>query len=218
MLNRVVAAGHRKLWERIEQVVALTWPGKTIDQLLAERNVASPPPDSRDEPVVPAEAPLQRRTPRRKARTALSFERDRSIADEVKEQEQYSCQVCGRTLVNARTQEPYAESHHVHPLGHGGSDATDNMLCLCPLCHALFHLGCIGIDCLLRIHVSGVATEERLCGVAVGGQTRKADIPDEPRAIGLCDHVQHVVGDLLQTVFAEPQGPLLGLAVEVGAQ
>jgi predicted restriction endonuclease len=162
VLNRVVAAGHRKLWERIEQVVALTWPGKTIDQLLAERNVASPPPDSRDEPVVPAEAPLQRRTPRRKARTALSFERDRSIADEVKEQEQYSCQVCGRTLVNARTQEPYAESHHVHPLGHGGSDATDNMLCLCPLCHALFHLGCIGIDCLLRIHVSGVATEERL--------------------------------------------------------
>lgn len=158
VLEKVIAVGDAKLQARIEQIVALTWPGKTIKQLLDERRKV-PPIVPNTPQVLPEPAAL--RTSRRKARTTTAFDRDRGIADEVKVLEQHCCQVCGRRLVNARTGEPYAECHHVHPLGHDGNDAVDNLLCLCPLCHAFFHLGCIGIDKSLRVHLSGAATQER---------------------------------------------------------
>ncbi|OWK35455.1 HNH endonuclease [Fimbriiglobus ruber] len=161
VLETVVAAGNAKLRDRIEQIVSLTWPGKTIDQMLdLLKKSSAPVPTAPLESAEPAE-PTAVRTLRRKARTTSSFERNRGIADEAKFLEQYCCQVCGRKLVNARTGEPYAESHHVHPLGHDGSDTIDNLLCLCPLCHAFFHLGCIGIDKSLGVHLSGAATQER---------------------------------------------------------
>lgn len=37
----------------------------------------------------------------------------------------------------------YAESHHVKPLGKGGLDRRDNIVCLCPNCHAKCDLGAI---------------------------------------------------------------------------
>lgn len=170
VLDLVVATRYAKLRERIEEVVAQTWPGRTINQLLEQRERAgetsvTSEPAAPTEPALaaapPAEAQPTRQT-RRRQRITSTLDRDRAIADAVKELEGYNCQVCGRKLVNARTGDPYAESHHVHPLGHEGSDDIDNLLCLCPLCHTLFHLGCVGIDAGLRIHATGAATQERL--------------------------------------------------------
>lgn len=49
-----------------------------------------------------------------------------------------TCQVCGTRLVNAAG--AYSEGAHIRPLGvpHNGPDTLDNILCLCPNCHALF--------------------------------------------------------------------------------
>jgi predicted HNH restriction endonuclease len=71
-------------------------------------------------------------------------QRNRTIVEKIKRLENNTCQTCKRRLIG-RYGQPYSEVHHIHPLGHGGDDQEDNMICLCPLCHRLFHLGLIGI-------------------------------------------------------------------------
>jgi hypothetical protein len=46
VLDQVVATGHAKLRERVEQIVALTWPGKITGQSLDERKEANQSPVS----------------------------------------------------------------------------------------------------------------------------------------------------------------------------
>ena len=73
--------------------------------------------------------------------------RDTSLARSVKEENQYRCQLCGAKLeLNDKT--PYAEAHHVKPLGapHNGPDVRQNILCVCPNHHALLDYGAIQLD------------------------------------------------------------------------
>jgi predicted restriction endonuclease len=65
----------------------------------------------------------------------------------VKESHQYRCQICGQTL-RLGDGIPYAEAHHIVPLGtpHNGPDIRGNILCVCPNDHVLLDYGAIRLD------------------------------------------------------------------------
>ncbi|HEY0076825.1 MAG TPA: HNH endonuclease [Abditibacteriaceae bacterium] len=67
--------------------------------------------------------------------------RDTPTALALKELYSDCCQVCGLTIrIGERN---YSEVHHLRPLGtpHDGPDTHDNMMVLCPNCHARFDFG-----------------------------------------------------------------------------
>lgn len=73
--------------------------------------------------------------------------RDTALAKSVKEEADYRCGLC-RIRIVLGTGRPYAESHHVKPLGapHSGPDVRDNILCVCPNCHVRLDYGAVKID------------------------------------------------------------------------
>ncbi|MGD0036676.1 MAG: HNH endonuclease [Bacteroidota bacterium] len=73
--------------------------------------------------------------------------RDTKISIEIKKLYQYRCQLCNYRIEYGNGQY-YAESHHIKPLGspHNGPDSRDNILCVCPNCHAKLDLGAIELD------------------------------------------------------------------------
>jgi hypothetical protein len=73
--------------------------------------------------------------------------RDTLLAREVKEINQYKCQLCGQSI-QLKDGRLYAEAHHVKPLGspHNGPDVRDNILCVCPNHHVLLDYGAISLD------------------------------------------------------------------------
>jgi predicted restriction endonuclease len=73
--------------------------------------------------------------------------RDTTLARMVKESHQYRCQICGQTL-KLGDDTPYAEAHHIMPLGkpHNGPDVRGNILCVCPNDHVLLDYGAIKLD------------------------------------------------------------------------
>jgi putative restriction endonuclease len=64
--------------------------------------------------------------------------RNFDVAASVKRLYDNTCQICGTRLLTAAG--PYSEGAHIRPLGvpHNGPDTLENILCLCPNCHALF--------------------------------------------------------------------------------
>jgi hypothetical protein len=83
--------------------------------------------------------------------------RDTVLARTVKESNQYKCQICEQTLkIKANT--PYAEAHHIMPLGapHNGPDVRENILCVCPNDHVLLDYGAIKLD---GSHLKGIGNE-----------------------------------------------------------
>jgi predicted HNH restriction endonuclease len=70
--------------------------------------------------------------------------RDTTLARIVKESHQYRCQICGQTLMLGNGT-PYAEAHHIIPLGkpHDGPDVRANILCVCPNDHVLLDYSAI---------------------------------------------------------------------------
>ena len=83
--------------------------------------------------------------------------RDTALARMVKESHQYQCQICGQTL-KLKDNTPYAEAHHVLPLGtpHNGPDVRGNILCVCPNDHVLLDYGAIKLD---ETHLEGIGKE-----------------------------------------------------------
>jgi predicted restriction endonuclease len=73
--------------------------------------------------------------------------RDTALARRVKADNDYKCQLCGSRIMLADNN-PYAEAHHVKPLGspHNGPDHLGNIVCLCPNCHVKFDYGAVKID------------------------------------------------------------------------
>lgn len=73
--------------------------------------------------------------------------RDTAIVRHLKALYQDVCQVCQEAL-SASDGATYSEGHHVRPLGgvHQGTDTEDNILILCPNCHASSDLGFIAFD------------------------------------------------------------------------
>lgn len=85
--------------------------------------------------------------PERTETTVSRVIRNTRIVKDLKEQYEHTCQVCGKRRQRARD-EPYAEGHHLHPLGDDppGKDHRSNIIILCPNHHADFDYGVIEID------------------------------------------------------------------------
>ena len=77
--------------------------------------------------------------------------RDSALAQRLKEEYDFTCQICGTRLDSPSG--PYAEAAHIKPLGRpdDGPDIKANMLCLCPNDHKLMDCGGIVIDDSYRI-------------------------------------------------------------------
>jgi rubredoxin len=73
--------------------------------------------------------------------------RDTQLALEIKRLYNYSCQLCGY-IIEFENGKRYAEAHHIRPLGarHNGPDSRDNILCVCPNCHAKLDFGVIRLE------------------------------------------------------------------------
>lgn len=85
--------------------------------------------------------------PARTQRVVDELVRDESLVRELKSLYDSTCQLCGAQ----RKQEPYtpyAECHHVKPLGapHRGPDTKPNLLVLCPNHHVDFDYGMVRVD------------------------------------------------------------------------
>ncbi len=68
-----------------------------------------------------------------------SYVRDQALARQVKEQTGGTCQCCGDRLDNRVLSRRFVHAHHLEPLSEGGADTGDNMVVLCPNCHARLH-------------------------------------------------------------------------------
>jgi HNH endonuclease len=73
--------------------------------------------------------------------------RDTKLSLEVKNIYKHRCQLCSHRLEFDNGQ-GYAEAHHIRPLGspHNGPDSRDNILCVCPNCHAKLDFGGMLLD------------------------------------------------------------------------
>lgn len=85
--------------------------------------------------------------PRRVETTRSRIVRNTQIAIELKQLYDHRCQICGEQRRGVDG-DPYAEAHHVRPLGdpHNGPDEASNVLVLCPNHHADFDYGHVRVD------------------------------------------------------------------------
>ena len=92
-------------------------------------------PETHTPRAVDIEDPSQ---PERVRQETYRILRDTALARTVKESHQYRCQICGQTL-RLGDGIPYAEAHHIVPLGtpHNGPDIRGNILCVCPNDHVV---------------------------------------------------------------------------------
>ncbi len=101
---------------------------------LAAQFLGDQPPTT--DPVSPKYQMVRRR----------EFDRDSDMVQRLKELYDFRCQVCGQRI-EIRRNKYYCEGHHLRPLGgaHGGEDAPDNVVILCPTHHAEFDFFLIAI-------------------------------------------------------------------------
>lgn len=83
---------------------------------------------------------------RRKTLTVNRIIRDNALSRFLKALYDSHCQICNYTFMVPGGRN-YAETHHIRPLGipHNGKDQETNMVTLCPLHHAMFDYGVIGL-------------------------------------------------------------------------
>ena len=75
-----------------------------------------------------------------------SYVRDQYLAREVKEAAGYICQVCFEHLDDPAMARRFVHAHHIEPLAELGADTRENLVALCPSCHAKLHAGQIKIE------------------------------------------------------------------------
>ena len=86
---------------------------------------------------IDAPPPVYRSVVTRRIRDAAIVRRLKALHDD-------RCQRCG-TRLELADGSGYSEGHHLRPLGgdHNGPDVEENIVVLCPNCHALFDLGAV---------------------------------------------------------------------------
>ena len=98
-------------------------------------------------PIEPAmDVPLDELPPRMRTEV-YRLVRNAKRAREVKAAHADTCQVCaGRLEFSPGCY--YSEGHHLKPLGHrhNGPDVKDNILCVCPNCHAKLDFAVVKLD------------------------------------------------------------------------
>ena len=87
------------------------------------------------------------RPPKRTETTVSRVVRNTELAKRLKKEYDHRCQVCGQQRQRGKD-EPYAEAHHIHPLGGDppGVDHESNILVLCPNHHADFDYGTVEVN------------------------------------------------------------------------
>lgn len=60
--------------------------------------------------------------------------RDTDLTIKMKSIYNHECQICGHRIALPNGA-GYAEAHHIFPLGEGGPDVPENLICVCPNCH-----------------------------------------------------------------------------------
>ena len=78
--------------------------------------------------------------PNRVKSTTHRIIRDTNITRRVKEIYHHKCQLCEVSIEIGQGRR-YAEAHHLWPLGQGGLDIIENILCLCPNHHVMLDYG-----------------------------------------------------------------------------
>ncbi len=74
----------------------------------------------------------------------LTKTRSQDVSQRLKQRYLYTCQCC--ELVLQLDENRYGvETHHLHPIGEGGLDMSDNMIVACPNCHSLLDAGAVKI-------------------------------------------------------------------------
>lgn len=73
--------------------------------------------------------------------------RDSALTRALKALAGNKCQLCGVAL-ELPGGKLYSEAHHIQPLGggHGGPDVAENIIVVCPNCHALCDFGAVQLD------------------------------------------------------------------------
>lgn len=101
------------------------------------------------------ESPEGNAAPQRTRRTISQVKRLAEVRKHVLKSYRFTCQACSVKLMIK--DQPYAEGAHIRAVGypHNGPDSTDNMLCLCPNCHAQFDAGAITVDDDLNLTRNG---------------------------------------------------------------
>jgi predicted restriction endonuclease len=84
---------------------------------------------------------LKKEPVRERIKNAKSLVRNPRIARLVKEQANYTCEMCGALPFIKRSGVPFAEAHHIYELAVTRIDHPDRMLCVCPTCHRVIHYG-----------------------------------------------------------------------------
>ena len=84
------------------------------------------------------------RVPDRVPTTIQRIIRDTALSKRIKQLHESSCQLCS-TVIELPGGGRYAEAHHLRPLGspHDGPDSGQNLICVCPTCHAKLDFGVI---------------------------------------------------------------------------
>jgi 5-methylcytosine-specific restriction endonuclease McrA len=87
--------------------------------------------------AVTPKAKDMKKPPKKVQFTTYRVLRDTVLARNVKAIYNLKCQLCHRAALTLADGSPYAEAHHIQPLGSRGHDVLGNILCVCPNCHAL---------------------------------------------------------------------------------
>ena len=136
--------------------------GSTYFKKLQNGNFLLVPSEANNDPSSPISTPIasdiqDHDRPKRVKQEIYRILRDTNLARIVKTMHQHLCQICGiRFEIGAG--KPYAEAHHIKPLGapHNGPDVIGNILCVCPNDHVRLDYGAIR---LVRTQLDGIGSE-----------------------------------------------------------
>lgn len=100
--------------------------------------------------------------PTRSLTTSYRILRDTALARAIKTLHGYKCQICDETI-HIQNNEPYAEAHHIRPLGypHNGPDIPGNIICVCPNHHVQLDYGAITLNKTIIRTVNGHTIDDQ---------------------------------------------------------
>lgn len=127
-----------------------------------------PPPRQPVDPLAGDETTFEEQARRYISQDRLV--RDSRVASAVKKLYDNTCQICRERLVVSPAGEAYSEAAHIQAVGkpHHGADRLENVLCLCPNCHALFDRGALQLTDDLHV-INGVTGQFRAVLAQVKG-------------------------------------------------
>ena len=96
------------------------------------------------EPSIIADLAVDDEPPDRVEVKLLRVVRDTVLSRAIKALHVHECQLC-QAIIELPGGGRYAEAHHLKPLGgeHRGPDRSENIMCVCPTCHAKLDYGVI---------------------------------------------------------------------------